>query len=494
MVPLSLIWFYGIRADFCILNESNKLAEKYERNEEKVMEEEKKQKPKRVKVGAKRMLCWNSSGISSGCMMMVMGFLSIYCTDTMGIPAALVGTLLAASKIFDGFTDLIAGYIVDNTNSRWGKGRPYELALLFGWICTVLLYSCPQGLSMTVKCIWLFSMYVLTNSVFYTLLKANGTPYLVRAFKTEDEIVSLSTIGNIMTFGGVLIFNVTFPIMMAKLATSAAGWRTLVLIFAVPLCAFGMLRFFFIKETVKVETSEKANERVKFSDMFEVLKSNRYVWILALSGFALNFVTSLGVQTYYFKYIVGDLSVMSFMAFSQVIALPFLLIFPSFVKKYSAKILVMLGFIVSAGAALLNFFAYDNVPLLILAAIIIGIGSMPTSSMQSILTIECADYNEWKGMRRLEGTIGSVRGFAGKIGSGLGAGATGILLGMSGYISQEGAVQPGSALMMVRMLYSLVPMGLYLLVALSMKFYDLDKKLPQIRRDIEVKRGNVTAE
>lgn len=165
------------------------------------MGEEKKKNPKRVKVGAKRMLCWNSSGISSGCMMMAMGYLSIYCTDTMGIPAALVGTLLAASKIFDGFTDLIAGYLVDNTNSRWGKGRPYEFALLFGWICTVLLYSCPQGLSMVVKCIWLFSMYVLTNSIFYTLLKANATPYLVRAFKTEDEIVSLSTIGNIMTFG-----------------------------------------------------------------------------------------------------------------------------------------------------------------------------------------------------------------------------------------------------------------------------------------------------
>lgn len=458
------------------------------------MSEEKKQKPKRVKVGAKRMICWNSSAISSGCMMMIMGYLSIYCTDTMGIPAALVGTLLAASKIFDGFTDLLAGYIIDNTNSRWGKGRPYELALLFGWICTVLLYSCPPGLSMVVKCVWLFSMYVLTNSIFYTLLKANGTPYLVRAFKTEDEIVSLSTIGNIMTFGGVLVFNVAFPILMAKLATSPAGWRTLALIFAVPLCAFGMLRFFFIKETVQVETSEKAKERVKFSDMFQVLKSNRYVWVLALSGFVLNFVTSLGVQTYYFKYIVGDLSIMSFMAFSQVIALPFLLVFPAFIKKYSAKKLVTVGYAISVAAALLNFFAYDNVPLLMLAVIIIGIGSMPGSSMQSVLTIECADYNEWKGMRRLEGTIGSVRGFAGKIGSGLGAGATGIMLGLSGYISQEGAVQPDSALMMVRMLYSLVPMALYLLVVFSMKFYDLDKKIPQIRKDLEVNRGNTISE
>lgn len=450
------------------------------------MSEEKKQK--RVKVGAKRMICWNSSAISSGCMMMIMGFLSIYCTDTMGIPAMLVGTLLAVSKFFDGFTDLLAGYIVDNTNTRLGRGRPYELALLAGWFCTVLLYSCPENLSMPVKCVWLFSMYVLVNSIFYTFLKANGTPYLVRAFKTEDEIVSLSTIGNIMVFGGVLVFNVLFPVLMAKLATSAAGWRNLVLIFAVPLCAFGMLRFLFIKESVAVESEKEAQERIKLKDMLQVLKTNKYVWVLALTGFVLNFVTSLGVQTYYFKYIVGDLSLMSFMAFSQVIALPFLLVFPAFVKKYSAKTLVMLGYLISTVAALLNFLAYDKVPLLMLAVIIIGIGSMPGSSMQSIMTIECADFNEWKGLRRLEGTIGSVRGFAGKLGAGLGAGATGILLGLSGYVSQEDAVQPESALTMVRLLYSLIPMVLYLLVTLSMKFYDLDKKLPEIRADLEERR------
>lgn len=453
-------------------------------------ENEKTKKQKRVKVGAGRMICWQSSAVSYGCLTMALGYISIYCTDTMGIPAALVGTLLAASKIFDGFTDLIGGYIVDNTKTRWGKGRPYELCLLAAWICTVLLFACPEGFSMAAKCIWLFSMYVLINSVFATLLKSNGTVYMVRAFATEDEIVSVSTIGNIFTFGGVLVFNVTFPLLMANLATSAGGWRTLILIFAVPLAAFGMLRFIFIKETVEVESAKNKNEHVKMKDLLAVLKSNRYVWILALSGFTLNFVTSLGVSTYYFKYIVGNVGLLSVMAFSQVFALPFLLIFPAFVKKYSAKTLVMIGFLMSAAAALINFIAYDNVILLVIAMIVTGIGSMPTSSMQSVLTIECADFNEWKGLRRLEGTISSVRGFASKLGAGLGSGACGILLGISGYISSDAAMtQPDSAMIMIRMLYGLIPMGLYLVTALVMKFYDLNKKLPEIREDIAKTRA-----
>lgn len=456
------------------------------------MKEEKQQnKQKRVKVGAKRMICWQSSAISSGILMMVLGYISIYATDTMGIPAALVGTLLAASKIFDGFTDLLAGYIIDNTNTRWGKGRPYELALLAGWLCTVFLFSCPSGLSLAAKSVWLFSMYVLINSVFYTLLKSNGTVYMVRAFKTDDEIVSLSTIGNIIVFGGVLVFNVMFPIMMGNMATSAAGWRTLILIFAVPLAAFGMLRFIFIKEDVEVGDEEKKDSHVKLSDMLLVLKSNRYVWILAATGFALNFVTSLGVSTYYFKYIVGDVSLLSVGALSQVVALPFLFIFPAFVRKYSPKSLVVIGFLLSAFAGFLTFIAYDNIVLLVLAMIITGIGSMPTSSMTAILTIECADFNEWKGMKRMEGTIGSVRGFASKLGSGLGAGTTGILLGLAGYVSAEtAATQPDSALLMIRSLYGLIPMGLYLLVALLMNLYDLNKKMPQIRADLEMKRNS----
>lgn len=109
---------YLCKTKRCLYNIASK--ETYNiQKEQKVM---KKEKVKRTKVGAARQICWQSSSISSGCMLMVQGFISIYCTDTMGMPAALVGTLLMVSKIFDGFTDLIAGYVVDNTRSRWGKG------------------------------------------------------------------------------------------------------------------------------------------------------------------------------------------------------------------------------------------------------------------------------------------------------------------------------------------------------------------------------------
>ncbi len=50
-------------------------------------------------------------------------FLTGYFTDTVGIAAAAVGTMMLIARIFDGITDILMGAIVDKTNTRWGKAK-----------------------------------------------------------------------------------------------------------------------------------------------------------------------------------------------------------------------------------------------------------------------------------------------------------------------------------------------------------------------------------
>lgn len=54
-------------------------------------------------------------------------FLSAYYTDTVGIAAAAVGTMLLVCRVFDGGSDLLMGALVDRTNSKYGKARPWML-------------------------------------------------------------------------------------------------------------------------------------------------------------------------------------------------------------------------------------------------------------------------------------------------------------------------------------------------------------------------------
>lgn len=55
----------------------------------------------------------------------------IYLTNTIGLSAGIVGTLIAISKLFDGVTDIFFGSMIDKTRSKMGKARPW---MLFGYI------------------------------------------------------------------------------------------------------------------------------------------------------------------------------------------------------------------------------------------------------------------------------------------------------------------------------------------------------------------------
>lgn len=451
----------------------------------------KKEKNKDGKVGLGTLLLWNSRSVSVSIVTLLLAFLMIYCTDTLQVPPAYVSIILVVSKLLDGVTDMFAGFIVDKTKTKWGKARPYELFIVAIWAATWLLFSTPESMSLTAKLVWIFVMYALANSICYTFLNANNTPYVVRAFKNE-QIVKLTSYGSIITMLAAVIFNMAFPALMAKVATSASGWSKLVLMFAVPLAAIGILRMLFCPEKYDVDADVQNAEPLKVADVFKLIKSNKFILIIALMTFVFNFVCNMGVQTYYYTYIVGNMALMGISAIAQIVALPLALFFPKLIEKFSTVKLMMFGFLVSAAGYLLNFAAGGNVALLAIAAILWGAGTIPASMLSALVIIECADYNEWKGNHRMEGTMSSLVGLGAKIGAALGAGALGVLLSMVGYTG-DAATMPSSAFMMIRMLFTLVPAALYILVAISLKGYTLNKDLGKIREENEKNRAARTA-
>lgn len=452
------------------------------------MEEEKKTKKNREdRVGLGQLLIWNSRQISVSIFVLLSGFLMIYCTDTLKIPAAVVSMILVASKVLDGVTDMIAGFIVDRTETKWGKARPYEIFIVGLWLCTWLMFSCPESWSTTVKCIWIFVMYALANSICMTFLNANQTPYAIRAYK-DKQIVKLTSYGSIITMLAAVIFNITFPALMAKVATSASGWSRLILMVAIPLTAVGLLRMLFVKEKYKVDAGVENGEKLKIKDIGVVLKTNKYILIVALMTFVFNFVCNMGVNVYYFTYIVGNVGLMGVLAAAQIIVLPLALAFPKLISKFSTINLMIAGFLISAAGYFLNAIAGGNVGLLTVAGILTGAGTVPASMLVGLVIIECGDYNEWKGIHRMDGTMSSINGLASKVGAAVGTGALGILLSLAGY-NGDAANMPQTAITMIKLLYGIVPMALYLLTALTLKGYKLNKMMPQIKADNEARRA-----
>lgn len=458
-------------------------------------------KPKTVnpnKVGFGKLLLWNSRQISTSVFVLLCGYLLMYCTDVLHVKATTVSLILVASKLVDGVTDTVAGFIVDKTKTKWGKGRPYEVFIVGLWLCSWLMFSCPESLSMPLKYIYIFLMYAMSNAVCYTFLNANNLPYVVRAF-TEGQIVGLTSYGSVITMLGAVVFNVVFPGLIDSMGNSPAGWSRTIGMLSILMAALGLLRMLTIPEKYDVEaTAAKKSEDLKPKDIVTMFRNNKYLVIICVMGLVFNFVCNMGVTSYYYKYVVGNLTLAGLASLVSMVSIPLAFLFPQMLKKINVGALMMAGFVVSAVGYLVNFIAVDNVPLLLVGAVLTGAGTVPASMLVALALMECADYNEWKQMPRMESSMSSLNGLMCKVGAAVGTGLLGIMLDMSGFdaaAAEATGALAGSATLMIRMLFSIVPMVLYALTALTLLGYrKLAKELPEIRKDNEERRAAVKAE
>ncbi len=431
------------------------------------------------KVGFGKLVLWNTSAISVALSSLVLGYISIYCTDTLGLEPVIVGAVFAASKFFDSITDLVAGFIVDRTQTKWGKGRPYEIFMLFLWLSTWLLFSVPTGFSEVAKYIWLFFMYIFMNAVCTTFLNANNVVYMVRAFKTRQQQTKIVAYGSFFTMGAGFAFNILFPTAMAKIATSPAGWSRLIGMIAIPMTLIGVLRMLFIKEEYNNE-ADNNTEKLNLKDMVTLFKTNRGFTTITLVRGLQNLVYNLGSGVYYFTWIIGNVGLLGVTAVASVIGLPLAFVMPVMRNKLGMKKMSIYGFIVATIGYMLMFFAKDNLILVIISGLMSSIAVVPFTMMFNMFIVDCADYNEMIGKPRMEGTLGSVTGLGSKIGAALGGLVMGAVLSVAKYDGMA-SVQTPAALMAIRLGSSFVPVLFFIVIIFLMSTYHVDEDLKEWR-------------
>lgn len=453
------------------------------------MEEENLQNLNKLPVG--KFFAWKSRDISQACLQLIINsYFMLFCINILEMSPVLVGSLLMASKIFDIIADLFAGYIVDNTNTKLGRARPYEFCILGSWFFTLMLFFCPPSLSTFVKSIWIFITYSLTFSVFTTLLNANQTSYITRAFKTRSIITKVASYGGIVSTLGAMVVAITFPILMGILGTTARGWHTLIAIYAIPLATIGILRFIFVKEDTSIDTTLK-NKRVRLRDVGLMLKTNKYVWAFAGINGLFSFITGLNVSVLYFKYIVGNIQLQGIMSMLMVVMLPVMFVFPKMINKLSTSQLIQLGAALAVIGYFLNFIAGANMTFLVVGSILTSLATLPISYLSPVINMNLSTYNQWCGMHRMEATTTAVGSFTTKVFNGLGSGAVGVLLSWASYISNETATQPESVLFMIRHMYSLIPLVCMVgIIVFAFFLTKLEKRIPRMEEEIALNQKN----
>jgi len=446
--------------------------------------------PKADRLPLGKFLAWKSSDITSaGVFLIVTTYMTLFCTDHLGMNPLTVGNIILVSNIIDFFTDLIAAYVIDNTKTKWGKARPYELGAVGMTLCTTLIFITPSGWNDTLKIIWVFCMYTFLFGVFNTMRTSANVPYLIRAFDNNRTLIGkVSSYGGIVTTMGSMVVSLTFPKLMASLATSDKGWATLILIYMVPLTVLGLLRFIFVKENPNID-AEQVKDKVDFKDIWFMIRKNGYAWLYLLIMFFFQTIQSIGALSYYFKYIVGDVGAAGLLSIMSFILLPTMFTFPVLMKKFNASQIIAMGAVLSCVGYVINYFAGTNMTMLIVGAIITSFAMLPISYLGNMIQMDLCTYNQYLGLPRMDASIGAIfNGFGTQLGQGFGGWLLGFALTVAGYVESTGdavVTQPDSAITMIRMLYSLIPLAVMALLAvIAFLLSRLSKKMPEIEEKI----------
>lgn len=442
------------------------------------------------KITVKERLAYGCGDFSSNIMYSAMAaFLMFYYTDYIGVSAAVVGSIMLFSRIFDGISDLIMGVIIDRTKSPFGKARIWILRLVIPYaIGTVLLFSVPAGWSEMAKYVYIFFSY---NIAFTVLFTGINLPYAtLTALMTQDQYERsvLSILRMILaTCGTLFIKTCTLPVVKFFGDDARAWTYTFVVFGALEIITF-MITFLFTRE--RVNTSEDKRMSIPISLGFKALVKNKY-WFMATLNLVLIFIAQ-GVngssEVYYAKEVLGNGNLVgTFSVALQVTQIVCMFFIAGFVKKFGKRNVLMTGAaIMIVGYGIMGIGA-ERLPVLIAGCMLRGVGNAGISACMFAMVTDTIEYGEWKTGIRTEGLINSAASFGQKIGNGLSNVVMGAILAAGGYVGTA-ATQTASAISAIKVSYIYVPIVLTVAQIIVLAFYHLDKEYDAILENIKKRR------
>lgn len=414
-------------------------------------------------------------------------YLLYFYTDIMKLDGKAIAAMFVVCRVIDGITDLLVGFAIDKTRTRWGKSRPW---FLFGAVpfalSAFLAFSVPD-ISPDGKLIYAYVTYIFL-SFMYTVVNIPLASILPALTDDMNERTVLATWRKFLAFLGSTIVSATALTMVNLIGRGdeALGFRVVMGVFGIIGCICFFLTFALVRETNLKESVKSATLRETVASL-----AHNTPWKL----FALNILfqwTGYFIQSsalvYYYKYYVGS-TAMSSMVATIMTMVPMVanLMVPFLAKRLGKRNL----YSASAGVQLLGlliiFLADLNTAGIIAGAFITALGYGVKESIYFSMQADPVDYGEWKTGIQAAGTLSSVNGFLGKVAQAAG-GISGLLLAWGAYNS-EAAVQTAEALIAIKAMYIYIPIILLICSLVTMSFYKLDKQFPEIQAELEARRA-----
>lgn len=415
-------------------------------------------------------------GISYSFCIMIPAFLVFYATESLGIAIGAMGTMVALVKVFDGFTDFIAGFIIDKTNTKKGKARPWFLRVAIPYsLCLFMLFSIPENLGSLAKLVLITVLYALTVSVFGTVIGVARYAIVPLMTSDEKEQGALGVLGD-----GIGVIFMGAGLALTFVLAGKIGWSGTFAIYALIALVATLLCYALTREQTEVINNaidkKNNNEKSELKQVFNIIFKNKYSILLFVVVFlqqmAGGFISGAG--PYYYTYIVGDKGLSQFSFAMSLCVLTFIfgiIICSIIIKKIGPKKMFIMGGIFTILCYVVILIAGPkNILIMNIALALCMMFAMTflTSNFAAFGSF-AVEYGEKKTGVRKEGLVSAVLNVGFKLGTAFSAILMGAVMGFAGYV-EGGVEQTKSALNSIYVVFYVIPIIGFALVTLIVAF------------------------
>jgi glucuronide carrier protein len=414
-------------------------------------------------------------------------FLLLYYTDVAKIPAAAVGTMFLVVRIWSAVTDLIAGRIVDRTNTKWGKFRPF---LLFGSIPLLLLsfltFHVPDW-SLGGKMVYAYVTYALLDFA-YSMV---NIPYGSLATVMTQDPRERTRLGASRGVGASVIVLVLVLVITPQIKHAADLQFTFTVTSAV-FIVVGVALYFFTFFTAREQVA-RAVSHVSLRQTLATLRRNGPLLQLCVSTliYLTGMMAWLGSGIYYARDVLGDANLyIVLMTISTAMAFVVAPLAPKLVARFGKKHCCLASVVLSVVGGGGIFLAPASAPGVAIAFwAVAGFGVGMVNTLMWVFEADTVEYGEWRTGMRTEGVSYAVFSFTRKLGQALGGAAGAYALALGGYLGGAPR-QPESALIAIRATVGLLPAATAVLAGIVIAFYPLtDRRFGEIVAQLHQRRG-----
>jgi len=436
-----------------------------------------------------QLLGFAGNNAATNALFVILGsFFLVYTTDVYAITAVAAGAIMMATRLFDAITDPIIGVMVDKTDTKLGRFRPWIImgSLLSNAMFLIIFSGVNLG-SKGVNMAFIITMYVIwvIGYTFQTSISKAGQNVLTSDPKQRTTLNAISGLFTMVVFMAGLML---YPVIVAGQSNDPSAWMKLAFIMV------GVQTFFTIialagiwkkdvPENYLVGTSK---EKPKAKDYIELFKSNKalQMLIVAASTNKITLNVGQGLAVFFYAYVAMNPAMQTSVTPTGIL---FMLIATFTVLAYTNKVGRKKSFThLSIGAMIWGVLAIFIVPIapssFLLLVLVMGINGffMGGTDLNVIPMIgDAVDYENYKTGKFLPGMIGTAFSLIDKVVSSFGSLISGVLLTALGFVSLT-ETEPNPTLFWgVLISYFAFPALGHLCSVIAMKYYPIDNEFMQ---------------